>query len=65
MSISTRGGLSTFFELSENCENSQVLQRIEKDKSETQWSKRYNEVDCLDRIFQTFRKVQLLRKIKK
>ena len=33
--------------------------------SETQWSKRYNEVDCLDRIFQTFRKVQLLKKNKK
>lgn len=48
MSISTRGGLSTFFELSENCENFQVLKRVENIKSETQWSKRYNEVDCLD-----------------
>ena len=56
MSISTKRDLSTFFELSENCENFQVLQRIENIKSETQWSKRYNEVDCLDRIFQTFLK---------
>ena len=33
VSISTRGGLSTFFELSENCENFQVLQRIKKTRA--------------------------------